>query len=84
MTNFQKEAYSDVVKTRRLDRIQKSKKNIVPKAFLPSDISKQSSGLGGNFGTFGLNGQTGHKYFSGGFINLLQFRNSPGGYPTGR
>ena len=67
---IQKEAYSDVVKTRRLERIQKSKKNIVPKAFLPSDPSKRSSGMGNYFGTFGLNGQIGHKAFSGGNVNM--------------
>ena len=67
MTRYflQKEAYSDPVKRRRQDRIEKSKKNLVNKPFLPSDYSKQPSGTGSYFGTFGLNGQVGHKHFSG-------------------
>ncbi|XP_063691519.1 cilia-and flagella-associated protein 96-like [Bolinopsis microptera] len=37
---FEKEAYTDAVKRRRQDRIQSTKKNIVPKPFLPSDKTK--------------------------------------------
>ena len=61
----QKEAYTDAVKRRRQDRIQSTKKNIVPKPFLPSDKTKFPSGVGSYYGTFGLNGQQSHKYFAG-------------------
>jgi len=63
---FEKEAYSDVVKRRRQDRMQSTKKNIVPQPFLPADKTKVASGVGSYYGTFGLNGQLYHKYFSGG------------------
>lgn len=63
---FEKEAYTDAVKRRRQDRIQSTKKNIVPKPFLPSDKTKFPSGVGSYYGTFGLNGQLSHKYFAGG------------------
>ena len=45
------EAYTDIVKIRRKDRIQQAKKNI-GKAWVPSSESKHLSGLGSFFGSF--------------------------------
>jgi|SaaInl47_10m_RNA_FD_contig_31_1249992_length_1133_multi_8_in_0_out_0_1 hypothetical protein len=54
------EAYQDAIKIRRKGRIDNMKKNITNTAFLPSNFTKKSSGLGNNYGTFG----GGHDSFS--------------------
>jgi len=46
------EAYTDPIKMRRGERIKNMKKNIVSKAFLPSNFTKKKSGNGSNYGTF--------------------------------
>eukprot|EP00116_Pleurobrachia_bachei_P008620 sb/3468882/ len=61
---LQKESYSDPVRTRRRERIEKKKKNVVPKPFLPSNSAKLASGTGSYYGSFGFNGQGAYKYFS--------------------
>jgi len=49
---MQQEAYSDPVKRRRQERLEKGKANI-GKAFIPSQPAKESVGLGSHYGTFG-------------------------------
>lgn len=46
------EAYTDPIKMRRAERIKNMKKNIVSKAWLPSNFTKKKSGNGSNYGTF--------------------------------
>ena len=45
------EAYTDIVKIRRRDRLEQTKKNLA-KAWVPSNGDKLPSGLGSNFGCF--------------------------------
>lgn len=49
---FEKEGYSDPIKQRRLERNKQTQKNIVNKAFYPSNATKRPSGLGNHYGTF--------------------------------
>jgi len=48
---FESEAYRDVIRSRRLERIQESKKN-VGKTFVPSSAEKTPNGVGMYYGTF--------------------------------
>nr|XP_033799586.1 UPF0602 protein C4orf47 homolog isoform X3 [Geotrypetes seraphini] len=49
---FTGEGYSNPIKLRRLYRLDQSKRNL-GKSFLPSSVSKKSSGLGSYYGTIG-------------------------------
>ena len=49
---MQGEGYSDPVKRRRQERVDKGNKNI-GKAFMPSQGEKERSGAGNHYGTFG-------------------------------
>ena len=49
---FEKEGYADPIKQRRQERNKQTQKNIVGKAFYPSNATKKPSGLGSHYGTF--------------------------------